>query len=129
MGLEIGVDGKAVPFAIEFWTVEREADAGKVLTDDELEGVERLVVDEIDVLFIARPEGDDAEDIAKIDLVVREEVDIEGKGEFVGEAERVIGAEVEGGAFFLYDFMAAEDQSIGLGMCGEIENEQSSNAV
>ena len=116
MLFEIAVKGEGIPATIEPEAIDRETDTREILADDDLKGSQTLIVDEIDVLVVAgTAEGDDAEDIAEIDLVPGQEVDIEGQIEILCEAKGVFGRKVEGGPFFLHHFMTAKGQTIGLG--------------
>ena len=88
-------------------TVHREADAGKILTQDDLEGTERLVVYEVNVLIVGRNE---TYHIAEIDRTSGNEADIEAQLKFLIKAQLIIRSNVQAGPFFLDNLIAIEHQ-------------------
>ena len=70
---------------------------------------------------------DDPEYIAEVDRMMRQKIDIEAEIEAVGKTKRVIRREIDRGPLFLYHFMTAEDQTVGLGKIACLKEKYSSN--
>jgi hypothetical protein len=84
MPVEIAMERKTVPIPVEFRAVDGEADARKILTDDDPEAGGTLIVNEVDILVVTVPaDGNNAEDIPKINLMPRKEANVERQLEFL----------------------------------------------
>jgi hypothetical protein len=112
MCFKVTFEGKPGPFLMQLNAVHREADAGKILSYDDFEGAERLVVYEINILIVGRNE---THDIAEVDRTAGDETDIEAQLKFLVKAQRIIRSKVQAGPFFLDNLMAVEHQTIRLG--------------
>jgi hypothetical protein len=91
MFIEVVVQRNIVPVPVKSLTIDGKADAGKVFADDDPERSGSLIIDKVDVLIVAAiAYGDNAEDIAKIDLMPGKEINIEGQIEVFTKTQRVI---------------------------------------
>ena len=84
--VQVIVEGEGIPVVVELAAVNGKTDAGKILTDNYLEFIEALVVDEVDVLIITVfAGGDNAKDVAEVYLMAGKKAEIKAKIEIVIE--------------------------------------------
>jgi hypothetical protein len=114
--VQVIMKGEGIPVVVELAAVDGKTDAGKILTDNDLEIIQLLVVDEIDVLIVTVFAGsDNAKDVAEVYLVAGEKAKVKAKVEIVIETKGVVGSEIQRSPLFLDYFMTTKDQTVGLG--------------
>jgi len=114
--VQVIVEGEGIPIVVELAAVDGKTDAGKILTDDYLEIIQPLVVNEVDVLIVAvLAGGDNAKDVTEVYLMAWEKAEVKAKVEIVIKTNGIVGGEIQRGPLFLDYFMTTKDQTVGLG--------------
>jgi hypothetical protein len=97
-------DDKVIPIIVQSDRIDGEPLCNG-LSDDKIEVAELLIIDQVHILTFGREQP---ENIAEIDLHVRDEHQVKGNLAVVPETDIFGRGQVQGCSFFLYRFMAGE---------------------